>query len=209
MNNKLKTVILFFGLTLASAALCACVPALKDVKSDKVSESQDKKTAEPVKKEAEEKSPEKKPEQPKAPNTEPLKNKITDDWHSGRPLPKTKDKISDLKSTQGKSVKPLSEEEKVLNVATETVSGVASPTKYTVCYDEEKAEWWLTIYDDIGYAFDVKKFFWNPELEKFEPFLVLSKISKNRLNDEISKKSDTKKCSVHDVKSPAREKPSN
>ena len=204
MDKKFTMGILFFGLALASASLWACVPSLKDVKSDKVSESQDKKPAEPVKEKTGEKSTEQKAEQPKAAQAEPLKNKITDDWHSGRPLPKTKDKISDSKSTQGKSGKPLSEEERVLNVATETVSSVASPAKYTVCYDQEKAEWWLTIYDDIGYAFDVKKFFWNPELEKFEPFLVLTKISKGRLSDEISKKSDTKKCSVHDVKSPAR-----
>ncbi|MFH0960907.1 MAG: hypothetical protein V1897_19660 [Pseudomonadota bacterium] len=204
MDKKLTTGILFLGLALASVSLWACVPALKEVKSDKVSESQDKKTAEPVKEKSGEKPPEQKSEPPKGTKTEPLKNKITDDWLSGRPLPNTKDKISNSKSTQGKSGKPLSEEEKVLSVATETVSSVASPIKYTVCYDQEKAEWWLTIYDDIGYAFDVKKFFWNPELEKFEPFLVLNKISKSRLNDEISKKSDTKKCSVHDVKSPAR-----
>ena len=204
MDKKITMGILFLGLALASASLWACVPSLKDIKSDKVSESQDKKTAEPVKEKTGEKSTEQKAEQPKAAQAEPLKNKITDDWHSGRPLPNSKDKVADSKSAQGKSGKPLSEEEKVLNVATETVSIVASPAKYTVCYDQEKAEWWLTIYDDIGYAFDVKKFFWNPELEKFEPFLVLSKISKNRLNDEVSKKSDTKKCSVHDVKSPAR-----
>ena len=204
MNNKLKTGILFLGLALASVCLWACVTSLKDVKRDNISESQDNKTAEPVKDKAGEKSPEQKSEPPKAAQAEPLKNKITDDWHSGRPLPNSKDKVADSKSAQGKSGKTLSEEEKVLSVATETVSSVASPTKYTVCYDQEKAEWWLTIYDDIGYAFDVKKFFWNPELEKFEPFLVLTKISKNRLNDEISKKSDAKKCSVHDVKSPAR-----
>jgi len=204
MDKKFTMGILFFGLALASVSLWACVPALKDVKSDKVSESQDKKPAEPVKEKTGEKSTEQKAEQPKAAQAEPLKNKITDDWHSGRPLPNSKDKVADSKSAQGKSGKTLSEEEKVLSVATETVSSVASPTKYTVCYDQEKAEWWLTIYDDIGYAFDVKKFFWNPELEKFEPFLVLTKISKNRLNDEISKKSDAKKCSVHDVKSPAR-----
>ncbi len=204
MNNKLKTGILFLGLALVSISLWACVPALKDVKSDNVSESQDNKTPEPVKEKAGEKSPEQKSEPPKAAQADPLKNKISEAWHTGRPLPNSKDKLTDSKSAQGKSEKPLSEEEKVLNVAAETVGSEASPIKYTVCYDQEKAEWWLTVYDDIGYAFDVKKFFWNPELEKFEPFLVLTKISKSRLSDEISKKSDTRKCSVHDVKSPAR-----
>jgi hypothetical protein len=204
MNSKLKTGILFLGLALASVSLWACVPALKDVKSDNVSESQDNKTTESKKEKTGEKSSEQQSGPPKSAQAEPLKNKISEAWHTERPLPNNKDKVADSKSAQGKSGKPLSEEEKVLNVATETVSSVASPIKYTVCYDQEKTEWWLTIYDDIGYAFDVKKFFWNPELEKFEPFLVLTKISKSRLNDELSKKSDTKKCSVHDVKSPDR-----
>ena len=60
MDNKLKTGILFLGLALASVCLWACVTSLKDVKRDNISESQDNKTAEPVKDKAGEKSPEQK-----------------------------------------------------------------------------------------------------------------------------------------------------
>lgn len=77
------------------------------------------------------------------------------------------------------------------------IKELSSPKKYMICHDEIKDEWSLTVFDDIGNVLDVKQYYWNMETEKMEPFLVLNRIPKSHLKDELSKKGLGKNCSTY------------
>ncbi len=55
-------------------------------------------------------------------------------------------------------------------------------------------EWWIVLYDDMGAVYDVKQFTWNRDQEKLEPFLVLKKIGKNRLEEELTVREADRAC---------------
>ena len=141
------------------------------------------------------------------------KTAIREAWLAGRQLSAEKDKTSNLKKDQHESPrkslskdtasretkpeKPLSDEDKVKRAALEVIKELSSPKKYMICHDEIKDEWSLTVFDDIGNVLDVKRSFWNMETEKMEPFLVLNRIPKSHLKDELSKKGLGKNCSIY------------
>lgn len=209
---------------LVGALICfsiyACVPVLKETKGDKAVDKTEKtvdsiRIGQSQEKPAESKSP---LEKDKPSDTK--KDNISDDWHARRLASVVKDKAPVSKKEQKQTSKKnqrqgtvvaeskvdktlLEQEDKVKKAAIEILKGLNSPIKYTICYDEENDEWWLTVYDDIGHALDVKQYFWTPAQEKLEPFLVLNKIPKGRLTAELSKKSDRKKCSIYEPGKPA------
>lgn len=208
---------------LVGALICfsiyACVPVLQETKGDKAVDKTDK-TVDSIKTgQSQEKPAESKSSVEKDKPADTTKDAISNDWHARRLSSVEKDKVPISKKNQkqtspknqrhgtivaeSKVEKTLSEqEEKVKKAAIETLKGLSSPIKYTICYDEENDEWWLTVYDDIGHALDVKQYFWTPAQEKLEPFLVLNRIPKGRLAAELSKKSDRKKCSIYEPGKP-------
>lgn len=200
------------------ALLCflvhACVPALTDVKTDDIGKKKDEKTDTVTTGKSLENDAESKQSVNKEKPSDTKKDAIRDDWHARRIMAVEKEKKSLQEkrqreipkggkrnktiNTQSEIEKSSFEEDKIKKAAVEILKGLNSPIKYTICYDQENEEWWLTVYDDIGHALDVKQYFWTPAQEKLEPFLVLKKIPKSRLNNDISMKSDQKKCSIYE-----------
>ncbi len=202
MVNKVGIEKKLLGLALTLLFLYACVPAIKDVKSETSSkkEAQAGGFAKSVK-----------PDEKSKPLDK--KDAIREAWLAGRQLSSEKDKKSGSKKDQNESPrkslskntagretkpeKPLSDEDKVKRAALEVIKGLSSPKKYMICHDEIKDEWSLTVFDDIGNVLDVKQYYWNMETEKMESFLVLNRIPKSHLKDELSKKGLGKNCSIY------------
>jgi hypothetical protein len=68
--------------------------------------------------------------------------------------------------------------------------------KAKVCYSSKGKEWWVVFYQEINSAVEVKQFFWNPDSEKFEPFLVLKRIPRAKMDSDFKKDEPEKKCTV-------------
>lgn len=66
--------------------------------------------------------------------------------------------------------------------------------KGKICYSVKTDEWWVVLYEDIGSLYDVKQYTWNRDQEKLEQFLVLKKIGKNRLQEDINERESDKAC---------------
>ncbi len=202
MVNKVGIEKKLLGLALTLLFLYACVPAIKDVKNENASKTEAHAGgfAKSVKPYEKGKPPDK-------------KDAIREAWLAGRQLSSEKDKKSGSKKDQNQSPrkslskdtdsretkpeKPLSDEDKVKRAALEIIKETESPKKYMICHDEIKDEWSLVVFDDIGNVLDVKQYFWNMETQKMERFLVLNRIPKSHLKDELSKKSLGKNCSTY------------
>lgn len=203
MVTRVGKAITILGLTLILLSLYACVPAIKGVKSENTSNKDHESNS--LKKNA---NPDKKGGSP-----DTKKDAIREAWLAGQQMPTEKDKTSNTKNGQsepsnksgpkeitGPETKPnqsLSDEDRVKKAALQVIKELASPQKYLICHDEIKDEWSLTVFDDIGHILDVKQYYWNMETEKMEPFLVLNRIPKSHLNDELSKKSLGKNCKTY------------
>ncbi len=88
------------------------------------------------------------------------------------------------------------EEHQIRAAAHELAKTIGSVEKMKLCYVTKDDEWWATFYVDIGSIIDVKQFIWNRESEKFEPFLVLKRISKSKLTSELKQNSPEQKCTI-------------
>jgi hypothetical protein len=96
------------------------------------------------------------------------------------------------------------EDSKVKNAAKEIATGLPSVKKIQVCYAVDSDEWWVSLYDDVGTDIDIRQFIWNREQETLEPFLVLNRIPKTRLNAHISRKTRDRACETLEPGSPTR-----
>jgi hypothetical protein len=177
------------GLAVILVFAYACVPAVTDVKSQKEKDIKDMTTGAIQAPKTQEKSDQTKSS---AEKNEPSGSK------KGDKEPNRDNQLKKVTLPPPKIEKKLSDEDKVKKAALEVIKELGSPIKYIICYDQEKDEWSLTVYDDIGNVLDVKQYFWNIEKEKLEPFLVLNRIPKSRLGLELSKSSVKKKCSTYD-----------
>jgi hypothetical protein len=92
--------------------------------------------------------------------------------------------------------KPADEDQQVKAAARELAKNMGGIRKIKVCYVDKDDEWWATLYEDIGTVIDVKQFFWNRESEKFEPFLILKRISKSKLDGDLKHNEPGRKCAV-------------
>ena len=110
-------------------------------------------------------------------------------------------KLSSVRLTSGASARVKkfvseSEESQVETAARELAKGIGSINGIRVCYVDKDDEWWATFYEDIGPVIDVKQFIWNRESEKFEPFLVLKRISKPKLAAELKRREAGRNCII-------------
>jgi hypothetical protein len=92
--------------------------------------------------------------------------------------------------------KPADEDQQVKVAARELAKNMGGIQNIKVCYVDKDDEWWATLYEDIGTVIDVKQFFWNRESEKFEPFLILKRISKSKLDADLKQSEPGRKCAV-------------
>lgn len=92
--------------------------------------------------------------------------------------------------------KPPDEDQQVKAAALELAKNIGGIEKIKVCYVDKDDEWWATLYEDIGAVIDVKQFIWNRESEKFDPFLILKRISKSKLDSDLKHNEPGRKCFV-------------
>ena len=76
--------------------------------------------------------------------------------------------------------------------------------KVKVCYVVDDDEWWVTIYDDLGSSIDLKQYVWDREKEALEPFLVLKRIPRSRMEAHAGEKRPGQACEVIDIPVPRR-----
>ena len=87
-------------------------------------------------------------------------------------------------SAPNENPKTQDEDQQVKAAARDLAKNMGGIQKIKVCYVEKDDEWWATLYEDIGTVIDVKQFVWNRESEKFDPFLILKRISKSKLDSD-------------------------
>lgn len=88
------------------------------------------------------------------------------------------------------------EESQVEAAARQLAKRIGSIDTIKMCYVDKDDEWWATLYQDIGSVMDVRQFIWNRELQRFEPFLVLKRISKSKFAAELNRKERGRSCAV-------------
>jgi hypothetical protein len=91
------------------------------------------------------------------------------------------------------------EDEKVKRAALAMAGGFPNARKLKICYVLNDDEWSVTIYDDIGTAIDLKQYFWDRDKESLEPFLVVKRIPRSRLDEYAEKSEPGEACEVIDL----------
>ncbi len=66
----------------------------------------------------------------------------------------------------------------------------------TICYAQKRDEWWITLFQDNGHAFELKRYIWNKRDDKIEPFLVPKTIPRSDLADYLNEKPIGKECTA-------------
>lgn len=95
---------------------------------------------------------------------------------------------------EGESEKKPSEQELVKRASLEIAKGIETVKKIRICHFKNQDEWWVTLYDDLGAIIDLKQYVWDRDTETLRPFLVLKRISKNRLESELNSKTPDQTC---------------
>jgi len=95
------------------------------------------------------------------------------------------------------------EDEKVKSAALHVAKNIPNVRKIQMCYALEEDEWWVSLFDDIGVAVDVKQFVWNRDLQILEPFLVQKRIPRGQLDEYLSRRPPGRACEVIDPRTAA------
>jgi hypothetical protein len=110
----------------------------------------------------------------------------------------------------GKALSPwkkISEADLIKKASLDIAKGIETVTKIKICYVKNQDEWWVTLYDDLGPIIDMKQYVWDRDTETLRPFLVLKRISKNRLDSDINSLAADRICEVMDPpRKPAKKK---
>lgn len=113
--------------------------------------------------------------------------------------PSTPDSTAESKNRHNiSSGTKISEVDLVKKAALVTAKGIESVKKIKICYLRNEDEWWVTLYDDLGPILDLKQYTWDRDTETLKPFLVLKRISKNRLDSELLSKVPDRTCEIMD-----------
>ena len=136
----------------------------------------------------------------------PKPDSPADDWRQSGSIPARQGgpvqskphsvRLASRASAEDKEVEFRSEECQVKVEARELAKRIGPIERIKMCYVDEDDEWWATFYQDIGSVIDVRQFIWNRESQKFEPFLVLKRISKSKLAAELNRKEKGRHCAV-------------
>lgn len=93
------------------------------------------------------------------------------------------------------------EDQKVKAAATELARGLPGIKRLKVCYAVKEDEWWVTMYEQSGPAFELKQYTWSREQDKLEPFLVTKRIPADRLEAHLTEHEPDMACEVVDLTS--------
>jgi hypothetical protein len=86
------------------------------------------------------------------------------------------------------------EDQRVKEAAFKVAKEFPAVKRGKICYSVKTDEWWVVLYDDTGAVYDVKQYTWSRDQEKLEPFLVLKRIGKNRLEEDLTTREADKAC---------------
>lgn len=139
------------------------------------------------------------PERPEPKDRKILEDKKQDRMKQAQPEPKSGEK------TEKK--KPEDEADQVKAAALEKAKDLGNIKKAKVCYASKDKEWWVVFYQDTDSAIDVRQFFWHPETERLEPFLVLKRIPRDKMESDFKKDEPGKTCSNLAVPKDKRDMP--
>jgi gamma-glutamylcyclotransferase (GGCT)/AIG2-like uncharacterized protein YtfP len=90
----------------------------------------------------------------------------------------------------------LPEEEKAKTLALDLAKANPNVKKLKVCHDKKSDEWWLTLYEDAGDHFQLRQYTWSVQLDQPEEFLVLKRISKSKLESDLTASDYDRICQV-------------
>ena len=83
----------------------------------------------------------------------------------------------------------------------------AHPTaqKMKLCYAVKDDEWWAIFYEDAGTHYELKQYVWDRQREHLDPFLVLRRIPKDRLQQALSGDEPDRACEVINLPPPSKQ----
>jgi gamma-glutamylcyclotransferase (GGCT)/AIG2-like uncharacterized protein YtfP len=88
----------------------------------------------------------------------------------------------------------LSEEEKAKTLALDLAKANTDVKKIKVCHDKKNDEWWLTLYEDAKDHFRLRQYTWSIQQDQPEEFLVLKRISKCKLESDLTASDPDRTC---------------
>jgi len=91
------------------------------------------------------------------------------------------------------------EDQKVKSAAMEMAKASPSVRKMKICYEVKHDEWWVILYEDNGPAIELKQLVWNRSQERFEPHLVVERISRDQLEKHVAESEPGRACEAVDV----------
>lgn len=94
------------------------------------------------------------------------------------------------------------EDQKVRHAAMGLRDAHVAAQKMKLCYAVKDDEWWVTFYEDAGSHYELKQYVWERDLERLEPFLVLKRVGKERLEQHLRMGEPDRACEVIDLSTP-------
>jgi hypothetical protein len=88
------------------------------------------------------------------------------------------------------------DQKKVRDAAVEIARVFPAVKKIKVCYQVNKDEWWVTLYEQGEGIFELKQFIWSKDSEKLEQHLVYKTIPVTRLQQHLSEQEPGKACEI-------------
>jgi hypothetical protein len=92
--------------------------------------------------------------------------------------------------------KGQTELETAKKVASELAKKHSPVENMTICYAKQRDEWWITLFQDEGHAFEVKRYIWNTREDRIEPYLVPKTIPRGDLPDYLDEKPEGRVCTA-------------
>lgn len=112
--------------------------------------------------------------------------------------PEVAPKIEPSPTPEASGTKRRFEDQQVKAAAIELARSCSGIHKLKLCFAVKEDEWWATLYESTGNAFELKRYTWNREQEKFQPFLVPKRINGERLQASLGEQEPDMACEVID-----------
>lgn len=112
---------------------------------------------------------------------------------------------SSVKEARHKSHETQWEDQKVKQAAMELRDAHRSAQKMKLCYAVKDDEWWVIFYEDAASHYELRQYVWDRDRERLDPFLVMKRIPRDRLSQDLSTSEPDRACEVVDLASPPQQ----
>lgn len=109
------------------------------------------------------------------------------------------------KEARQKSGETQWEDQKVKQAAMELRDAHRSAQKMKLCYAVKDDEWWVIFYEDAASHYELRQYVWDRDRERLDPFLVMKRIPRDRLKQDLSDSEPDRACEVVDLASPPQQ----